>query len=882
MNILKRLISLVLALTLCISLLSTTGLAAGNDFVIENGVLSSYIGTGGDVVIPDGVAEIGRRAFYSCTSLTRISIPASVTSIGEEAFSFCRNLTSVSIPSGVTTIGKDAFRSCHSLASVSIPSSVTSIGSGAFEACYGMTSVSIPSSVTSIESSTFRSCRSLTSVSIPPSITTIGTFAFEGCKSLTSVSIPSSVTSIEFDAFNNCSSLTSVSIPSSVTSIESCAFYNCGSLTSVIFLGSEMSISHNAFTGTPWLESQGDFAIGGSTLFAYRGSGGSVIIPSSVTTIGSGAFSGCTNLTSVSLGNNVTKINEDAFKGCTALASVALGNNLETIGSSSFRDCISLKNITIPASVTDISSRGFSGCTNLASITFLGKNIDVSTDAFEGTPWLENQGDFVIGGTTLLIYQGSGGNVVIPSGLTCINNSVFYNCVSLNSITIPDGVTEIGSSAFYGCTNLSRVSLPDGLTTIGYQAFGNCINLTSVIIPDSVTLLHARVFYGCTNLESVTFPKSLQILGIDAFTNTSVEIPPFVRLAVYEYSRTRWINPGEYVKSQSEQITTLSNQITSGLTSDYEKAQAIAKWVSTNIDYDYDYYLGRKKTVVTDPDAVLDCKLTICDGYTRLTQALLQATGIPALYVIGVSNGLGGWEAHAWNEALVDGRWILMDNTWESTGGKTYFDMDLAEFTTRHLVTSRGYTAEEDIPSSWAQSEIWEAICTRLVPMDLQADYRNDITREEFCRLMITLVEKASGQNIDTYLASKALATKSSFTDTDSTDVLAANALGIINGISANTFNPNGSITRQEAAAMLARTARVLGLTASGGESFNDAGQFASWASESIAFVSGLTDPITGGKVMGSTGTGNFSPSAPYSREQAMLTALRLFHCAVQ
>ena len=78
---------------------------------------------------------------------------------------------------------------------------------------------------------------------------------------------------------------------------------------------------------------------------------------------------------------------------------------------------------------------------------------------------------------------------------------------------------------------------------------------------------------------------------------------------------------------------------------------------------------------------------------------------------------------------------------------------------------------------------------------------------------------------------------------------------------------------------MLARTAGVLDIAAGKGQSFNDASDIASWAKESVSFVSGLTDPVTGNAVMGGTGNGRFSPLGFYTREQACLTALRLFHC---
>ena len=103
----------------------TIGKSSGSkdsDFVIiGNGVLTKYTGSGGDVVIPEGVTSIGEEAFKDCKSLTGIVIPARVTSIGEEAFEYCGCLMSVTIPNGVTSIGGSAFADCKNLTSVTIP-----------------------------------------------------------------------------------------------------------------------------------------------------------------------------------------------------------------------------------------------------------------------------------------------------------------------------------------------------------------------------------------------------------------------------------------------------------------------------------------------------------------------------------------------------------------------------------------------------------------------------------------------------------------------------------------------------------------------------------------------------------------------------------------
>ena len=190
----------------------------------ENGVLVKYKGKGGDVVIPDGVTSIGKKAFSDKFSLISVTIPNSVTSIGEYAFWWCTRLISVTIPNSVTSIGEYAFRTCISLTSVAIPNSVTSIGKSAFEDCDSLTSVAIPDSVTSIEDYTFSYCDSLSSVTIPDSVTSIGKGAFEECDDLIIVTIPISVTSIGEDAFAWCKCLTSITILAKSIDIDIRAF----------------------------------------------------------------------------------------------------------------------------------------------------------------------------------------------------------------------------------------------------------------------------------------------------------------------------------------------------------------------------------------------------------------------------------------------------------------------------------------------------------------------------------------------------------------------------------------------------------------------------------------------------------------------------------
>ena len=242
-------------------------------------ILVGYVGEQTDLIIPDGIKEIYKYAFYSCFRLTSIVIPDSVTTIGESAFAGCTGLTSITIPDSVTSIGKNAFYNCTGLTSITIPDSVTTIGSYAFSLCSSLTSITIPDSVTTIDSWTFFDCDSLTSIVIPDSVTTIESSAFEGCNSLTSVTMGDSVTTIGYRAFAYCRSLTSVTIGDSVTTIGDSAFAVCDSLTSVT-------------------------------------------IGDSVTTIGSYAFNGCTSLTSITIPDSLTSIGDGAFYYCPSLKDV--------------------------------------------------------------------------------------------------------------------------------------------------------------------------------------------------------------------------------------------------------------------------------------------------------------------------------------------------------------------------------------------------------------------------------------------------------------------------------------------------------------------------------------------------------------------------------
>ena len=259
---------------------------------------------------------IGSYTFYKCRNLKSLKLPSGVTEIGSSAFEDCSNLTSLTIPSGVTEIGSSAFKGCTDLTSLSLPSGITEIGSSAFKGCTGLTSLTLPSGVTEIGSSAFEDCSGLTSLTLPSGVTEIGSSAFEDCSGLTSLTLPSGITKIGSSIFYGCSGLTSLTLPSSITEIGSYAFGGCSGLTSLTLSSGITEIGSSAFEGCTGLKDvnfyiNGDFetylkknhpriGVGcGIKYYLNDEEITSIVVPSSVTTLGMYAFQRCSNLLSV-------------------------------------------------------------------------------------------------------------------------------------------------------------------------------------------------------------------------------------------------------------------------------------------------------------------------------------------------------------------------------------------------------------------------------------------------------------------------------------------------------------------------------------------------------------------------------------------------------
>lgn len=258
-----------------------SGLSNIEQIIIQDGVTQigecafSCSFSKGSLTLPDIVISIDNKAFKDCKYLNTIImnngnekykcvnnclididnkillrggkdsiIPSdgSVTSIGE--YAFCRSdITTVEIPSSIISVGSNAFYGCGSLKSATINEGVQNIGDSAFQLCTDLTAIEIPNSVNNIGSYVFKQCLYLEKAVIGNGVTTISVQAFYDCVSLSDVTIGTGVTTIKIAAFGECQGgiedgmhgLTSITIPSNVTTIYPNVFYHCNELTSVTF-----------------------------------------------------------------------------------------------------------------------------------------------------------------------------------------------------------------------------------------------------------------------------------------------------------------------------------------------------------------------------------------------------------------------------------------------------------------------------------------------------------------------------------------------------------------------------------------------------------------------------------------------------------------------
>lgn len=314
-------------------------------------------------------------------------------------------------------------------------------------------------------------------------------------------------------------------------------------------LGENVSWSLDTGTGALTVtgsEAMEDYSSEESPLWNYRSYVKAVTIADTVTTVGSYAFYGCTNLTTVDLGGGITKIGSSAFYNCNALTEIVIPDSVTTIGYSAFENCSSLTEIVIPDSVTTIGGYAFNYCSYLTSVTIGSGVTKIGSWAFTGCnklskviisdldAWLKISFDRDYANPLTYAHSLYVGDelltdLVIPGTVTEINQYAFNGCTSITSVYIPQSVKSIGQSAFDGMSSLKTVryagSQADWLKIQIGSYNESLTNLTPEF--DQSLADYCRITTAATEHGTVAVDNAMAKVGDTVVTITAIPAPGY-------------------------------------------------------------------------------------------------------------------------------------------------------------------------------------------------------------------------------------------------------------------------------------------------------------------------------------------------------------------
>ena len=275
-----------ISLLLFLLIFTTPKTIFASDFQIDSeGTLTAYTGSGGDVLLPEGILKVGDSVFFQNETITSVTIQEGCLSIGTGAFDECTNLTSISLPYTLEKIEPLAFARCKNLRQCYLPPNITTIDSFAFRECHSLTSIEIPAKTSIIGLGCFCYCDHIDkfyvnpnnthfqvlngvlfssdmneliqypcgnkgdSYTVPDGVKIIKRNAFTHSLSLKEVRLSDTVTILEPFAFSSCTLLSEISLPASLKTVSEYAFKNASNLCKVYVYNDDISVNCKAFAG---------------------------------------------------------------------------------------------------------------------------------------------------------------------------------------------------------------------------------------------------------------------------------------------------------------------------------------------------------------------------------------------------------------------------------------------------------------------------------------------------------------------------------------------------------------------------------------------------------------------------------------------------------
>ena len=444
-----------------------------SDFIIENGVLKKYVGPGGDVVIPEGVTEIGGSAFRHCGELYSISFPDSVAKIGNCAFEHCWRLVTVTIPSNVREIGQYTFRGCGNLQSITCEAEMLTVGTGAFSECEEMKELVAPPTafgalwkVLPNENKQYMALEYLSLGTMPASVQAY--IKRKEADYLKAACLQDSVAMVDrLLAFRKNPTL--AIFEQYLAAAEGHAQVTAYLLDRRNRLFTAEDVEQRAEDLV-----EKDLGVKERTMVDWKEIFKLSVKDSCVRISGYKKNDTMLEIPETIDGKPVAIISDGAFKGCAELEYIAIPKTVEEIGCSAFAGCTNLRSVELPDSVKFIWGHAFKGCVVLQKVR-------------------------------------------LPKAIDTITVNLFDGCVALEEIALPDTVTAIYDYAFRDCKVLGALNMPTSLEFVGLGAFTNCKALTELILPDGVKEIDSYAFRNCTKLAKLRIPASAKKIRPDAF-----------------------------------------------------------------------------------------------------------------------------------------------------------------------------------------------------------------------------------------------------------------------------------------------------------------------------------------------------------------------------
>ncbi len=502
----------------------------------------------------------------------------------------------------------------------------------------------------------------LKSITLPESIVYIGSCAFQN-SNIESINIPSGVMLIRSCAFSNCKSLKNIDFPDTPVFAEASAFYN-------VNVKLPDNVVYNQGSNQKYLrfgewdvrpvfsmnEKPSHYLL---EVWRYNGTDTDIYMPAELNGYG---------VSEVNL--NFPDNCEDYYDGKRVSVYIPEGVRAD-IGTMEFIKSVTymgescnmpdlwlsdshIEEVNLPPNV-DMGREAFQGVTELKTVNFSGGgDISIGSNAFKGCTSLtkidlpEDAKSITIGSGA---FSGTGiTEMTFPASVISIGSKPFEDCENVERLTF-EGATELKYSTFNGMTSFKEITFADGMT-IGCSCFRNCTSLENINIPDGA-YVNGEAFSGCFALMKINGEEVLDENG-----DIKPDMLDTVKRCFGGADDVGFINA--YVEHMVKQ--TVSEVVTDGM-SDMEKLKALHDWVCLAASYD-----GGNES---DPKNHADSSIflndsTVCDGYARALDLLLQEAGIESCYV-KTSN-------HAWVIVMLGDHYFHVDPTWDRGGdGVEYY-----------------------------------------------------------------------------------------------------------------------------------------------------------------------------------------------------------------